>query len=168
MFAEDLETVVRGKQFQAALFDAGLAGITWPAEYGGQGLPARYQTIFNEEATPYELPTGIYMIGHGMLGPTLMAHATEELKKRYIPPMLRGEEIWCQLFSEPGAGSDVASLRRVPCATATSGSSTARRCGHQVLITATTASSSPAPIPTSPSIAASRCSLSTCANRASP
>ncbi len=101
----------RSKQFQAALFDAGLAGLTWPAEYGGKGLPGRYQTIFNEVAADYETPAFVYTIGFGMCIPTVLAHGTEELKQRYVRPAARGEEIWCQLFSEPAAGSDVASLR---------------------------------------------------------
>jgi alkylation response protein AidB-like acyl-CoA dehydrogenase len=109
--ARDDEGVARAKAFQAALFDAGLAGITWPAEYGGQGLTSREQQIWNEEAAGYELPTGPFTIGHGMCGPTLLSMGTEEQKQRYIRPMLRGDEIWSQLFSEPGAGSDVASLQ---------------------------------------------------------
>ena len=103
--------VAEAQAFQAKLFDAGLAGITWPKEYGGAGLSNRELEIFNEEAGGFELPTGIFMIGHGMCGPTLLTLGSEEQKQRYIPPMLRGDEIWCQLFSEPGAGSDVASLQ---------------------------------------------------------
>ena len=103
--------VESGKRYQAALFDAGLAGLTWPTEYGGQGLSSSFQTIFNEEASGYATPDGIYVIGFGMCIPTVMAHGSEELKQRYVRPAARGEEIWCQLFSEPSAGSDVASLR---------------------------------------------------------
>jgi alkylation response protein AidB-like acyl-CoA dehydrogenase len=105
------DMVARAKTFQAALFDAGLAGLTWPVEYGGQGLSGRYQTIFNEEAADFVLPTFIYTIGFGMCIPTVLAHGTEELKRRYVRPAARGGEIWCQLFSEPSAGSDVAGLR---------------------------------------------------------
>ena len=101
----------RSRAYQAALFDAGLAGLTWPREYGGQGLSSRYQTIFNEEAADYATEAGLYAIGFGMCIPTILAHGTEELKQRYVRPGARGEEIWCQLFSEPSAGSDVASLR---------------------------------------------------------
>jgi alkylation response protein AidB-like acyl-CoA dehydrogenase len=97
--------------YQAALFDAGLAGLTWPKEYGGQGLSSRYQTIFNEEVSDYDPPNLIYIIGFGMCIPTVLAHGTEALKQRYVSPAARGEEVWCQLFSEPSAGSDVASLR---------------------------------------------------------
>lgn len=103
--------LTQAKEFQAAMHDAGLAGITWPVEYGGQGLGHAELLAFNEEAQPYDLPTGAFMIGLGMCGPTVLDLGTEELKRRYIRPMLRGEEIWCQLFSEPGAGSDVAGLQ---------------------------------------------------------
>ncbi|MDP1821461.1 MAG: acyl-CoA dehydrogenase family protein [Acidimicrobiales bacterium] len=105
------ERIAQSQSFQARLADAGFAGITWPKEYGGAGMSPRELEIFNEEAAGYELPTRIFMIGHGMCGPTLLALGTEEQKRHYIPPMLRGDEIWCQLFSEPGAGSDVASLQ---------------------------------------------------------
>src|SRR5215472_8248678 len=82
------------REFQARLHDAGFAGIA-----------------FDEEARNFELPTGYFTIGLGMCGPTLLDFGSEELKRRYIRPMLRGEDVWCQLFSEPGAGSDVASLQ---------------------------------------------------------
>src|SRR5690348_8995814 len=96
--------------FQARLYDAGFAGITWPSEYGGQGLTNAEQIAFGEAARDFALPVGAFVIGLGMPGPTILELGTEEQKKRYLPKMLRGEEIWCQLFSEPSAGSDVASL----------------------------------------------------------
>ncbi|MFC5819056.1 acyl-CoA dehydrogenase family protein [Nonomuraea harbinensis] len=99
------------KRFQKALWEAGFAGITWPKEYGGQGLGAAELIAFNEEAADFDLPTGPFTIGLGMPGPTILELGTEEQRKRYLPPLLRGDEIWCQLFSEPGAGSDVASLQ---------------------------------------------------------
>jgi alkylation response protein AidB-like acyl-CoA dehydrogenase len=99
------------RAFQAKLYDAGFVGITWPAEYGGQGLTNAEQIAFSEEARHFALPVGAFIIGLGMPGPTILECGSEEQKKRYLPPMLRGEEIWCQLFSEPGAGSDVASLQ---------------------------------------------------------
>ena len=99
------------RAFQARLHHAGFAGLTWPAEYGGQGLSQAEQIAFAEEARPYALPVGAFLIGLGMPGPTILDCGTPEQKRRYLPPMLRGEEIWCQLFSEPGAGSDVASLQ---------------------------------------------------------
>jgi alkylation response protein AidB-like acyl-CoA dehydrogenase len=97
--------------FQARLYDAGFAGLTWPVQYGGQGLTNAEQIAFSEEARRYSLPVGAFVIGLGMPGPTILECGSEEQKQRYLRPMLRGEEIWCQLFSEPGAGSDVASLQ---------------------------------------------------------
>ena len=105
------DIVAESKEFQGRLFDGGFAGITWPAEYGGQGLTNEHQRAFNEEAADFEVLTGTFTIGLGMCGPTILAHGTEEQKQRYIKPMLRADEVWCQLFSEPGAGSDVASLQ---------------------------------------------------------
>jgi alkylation response protein AidB-like acyl-CoA dehydrogenase len=99
------------KRFQAELYDAGFAGLTWPTEYGGQGLSMTEQMTFSGIAQKYDLPSGPFMIGMGMCGPTLLDLGTDEQKTRHIKPLLRGEEIWCQLFSEPGAGSDVASLQ---------------------------------------------------------
>jgi alkylation response protein AidB-like acyl-CoA dehydrogenase len=99
------------KAFQAKLYDAGFAGITWPKEYGGQGLTSAEQIIWSQESRDYDLPTGVFFIGLSMPGSTLLEVGSDEQKKRYLPKMLRGEEIWCQLFSEPGAGSDVASLQ---------------------------------------------------------
>jgi len=104
-------TIADQKAFQAKLYDAGFAGITWPKAYGGQGLTGAEQIIWSQEARDYDLPNGAFFIGISMPGNTLVELGTEEQKKRYLPPMLRGEEIWCQLFSEPGAGSDVASLQ---------------------------------------------------------
>jgi len=99
------------KAFQARLYDDGFAGITWPKEYGGQGLTSAEQIIWSQESRHYDLPTGAFFIGLSMPGNTLLEVGSEAQKKRYLPKMLRGEEIWCQLFSEPGAGSDVASLQ---------------------------------------------------------
>jgi alkylation response protein AidB-like acyl-CoA dehydrogenase len=105
------EDVAGQKRFQAALHDAGLAGITWPEQYGGQGLGHREQLAFNDVARKFDLPVYIFIIGLGMVGPTLVDLGTEQQKRRYLRPLIRGEEVWCQLFSEPGAGSDVASLQ---------------------------------------------------------
>ena len=107
----DLDELTTAKRFQAALQEAGFAGITWPAAYGGQGLGEAAQLAFNDVARDFDLPTQPFIIGMGMCGPTIVDLGTEEQKARYLPPLLRGEEIWCQLFSEPGAGSDVASLQ---------------------------------------------------------
>jgi len=99
------------REWQAKKSDAGWACPHWPEEYGGRGATPMERIIWGQEEGPYRALGGIFVIGQGMAGPTLMAYATEEQKKRYLPPMARGEDIWCQLFSEPGAGSDLAGIR---------------------------------------------------------
>ena len=108
---ETAGVVKASKAWQAKKFDAGWAVLTWPKEYGGQGLGRMEQISWSQEEAKFKVPLNLYMIGHGMLGPTLMAHGTEEQKTRFLPDMARGQEIWCQLFSEPAAGSDLAGLR---------------------------------------------------------
>ena len=103
--------VTRAKQYQHRLAEAGYAGITWPKEYGGAGLPGRFQRIFDREATAFQLPPRALDIGLGMCGPTILVHATDAQKRALIPPLLRGDHVWCELFSEPGAGSDLASVQ---------------------------------------------------------
>jgi alkylation response protein AidB-like acyl-CoA dehydrogenase len=104
--------VAAAKRFQARLFEAGLVGLRWPRAYGGRGLSLAHEVAFAEAVTPFDLPTGfVFSITFGMCGPTLLAHGTELQKRRHIAPMLRGAEIWCQLFSEPDAGSDLAAIR---------------------------------------------------------
>ena len=106
------ESATEAKRFQAKLAEAGLAGITWPPQYGGRGGTLIEQVIFQEEAAAFEVPGGILLTtGLALAGPTIMAHGTEKQKDRFLRRILSGEEIWCQLFSEPGAGSDLASLR---------------------------------------------------------
>jgi alkylation response protein AidB-like acyl-CoA dehydrogenase len=99
------------RAWSRALYDAGYSGLTWPKEYGGGGAPYTYQAIFLEELARAEAPPHVGVIGLGMAGPTIMAHGTEAQKARYLVPILSGEEIWCQGFSEPGAGSDLAGVR---------------------------------------------------------
>jgi alkylation response protein AidB-like acyl-CoA dehydrogenase len=101
----------RAKTYRRALFDAGFAGIAYPIELGGAGLPAEYDQAFCDESR--ELVPGedaLFGIGLGMTVPTLLEHGSPALQERFVPPALRGEEIWCQLYSEPGAGSDLAGL----------------------------------------------------------
>ncbi len=103
--------VRRCRQWQHSLYEGGWGAITWPVEYGGRGESTWHQTIFNQEAANYDVSTGVFAVGIGMCGPTLIAHGTDAQKHRYLPAMLRGEEVWCQLFSEPDAGSDLAGLK---------------------------------------------------------
>jgi alkylation response protein AidB-like acyl-CoA dehydrogenase len=107
----DAEHVRRGKAWQRTLHDGGWAGIAWPKEYGGQGGSAAEARAFAQEQARYDVDVGVFAVGIGMVGPTLIVHGTEEQKQRYLPALLRGDEVWCQLFSEPGAGSDLAGLR---------------------------------------------------------
>jgi alkylation response protein AidB-like acyl-CoA dehydrogenase len=97
----------RAPELQAKLFDAGFAGIAFPREYGGAGLTLEHQEVFAQEMAPYETPVA-FMVSIGMLAPTLLDNASEVLKLRHLPRILRGEEMWMQLLSEPSGGSDMA------------------------------------------------------------
>jgi alkylation response protein AidB-like acyl-CoA dehydrogenase len=100
-----------GVEWSRKMYEAGYAGLTWPKEYGGRGEPYSHQAIVLEEFARHEAPQHMNVIALGMAGPTIMAHGTEQQKQRYLPKMLTAEEIWCQGFSEPGAGSDLATVR---------------------------------------------------------
>ncbi len=97
--------------WQRTMYDAGWAGIHWPQEYGGRGATLMEQAVFSQELARVKAPPLANGLGLMIVGPTLMAHGTEEQKKRYIPKILSAEEIWCQGFSEPNSGSDLASLQ---------------------------------------------------------
>ncbi len=97
--------------WQRKLAEGGLAGATWPKEYGGQGLGPIEQVIISQEIARAGVPGILDVIGVGMLGPTIIAHGTEDQKSRYLGAMLHGDEVWCQLFSEPAAGSDLAGIQ---------------------------------------------------------
>ncbi|WP_436776589.1 acyl-CoA dehydrogenase family protein [Yinghuangia sp. YIM S09857] len=99
------------RRTQAVLYAGGLVGVTWPLAYGGQGLSAMHQAIVDQELTRAGIPRLINHIGIGMCGPTVIAHGSEEQRQRYLPRLLSGEDVWCQLFSEPSAGSDLAAMR---------------------------------------------------------
>ena len=99
------------RAWQKKLYEAGYVGITWPKEYGGRGGDFMDQLIFNDEMIVAQAPDPINVIGLGMGGPVVITHGTEEQKKRYLPPLLSAEEIWCQGFSEPDAGSDLSGLQ---------------------------------------------------------
>ena len=99
------------REWSKRLYEAGYAGLTWPKEFGGAGAPYTHQAIFLEESARAETPDHIGVIGLGMAGPTIIAHGTDEQKSAHLGKILSGEEVWCQGFSEPGSGSDLASLR---------------------------------------------------------
>ena len=105
------DALVRAKEWQAKLYEGGWACLHWPQEYGGRGSTPIERVIWGQEVSKFKIPGGFFEIGQGMAGPVLMMYANEEQKKRFLPPMAKGEEIWCQLFSEPGAGSDLAGLK---------------------------------------------------------
>ena len=104
------EEVAFLKSWQRTLYEGGWVGLTWPREYGGQGATFMEQVIFNQEMTRAKAPPLINVLGIIIAGPTIMVHGTEEQKRRYLPNILNAEEIWCQGFSEPNSGSDLASL----------------------------------------------------------
>jgi alkylation response protein AidB-like acyl-CoA dehydrogenase len=105
------EFIQRSKAWQAKKFAAGYTGITWPKAFGGQGLGPMQSIIYGQEESRFHAPSGLYSIGLGMCIPTVFTHGSAEVAERYVPKALVGEEVWCQLFSEPSAGSDLAGIR---------------------------------------------------------
>jgi alkylation response protein AidB-like acyl-CoA dehydrogenase len=99
------------RRWQRTLFDGGWVGIQWPERFGGQGLTIRHTLVFDEELLRARLPQPIGSIGLEVVGPTILGHGTDEQRQRLLPPLLSGEELWGQGFSEPDAGSDLAGLR---------------------------------------------------------
>ncbi len=109
---EDLADLAVAREWARTVYDAGFGWISGPRAYGGRGLPREYQRIYNSVARDYATPSmSPYGIGLGMVAPTIVAHATEEVKQAYLAKMHRGDIVACQLFSEPGSGSDLASLQ---------------------------------------------------------
>jgi hypothetical protein len=107
----DDATLKATKAWQKKKADAGWACISWPKEYGGREATAIQSVIWNQEHAKYRTPPNVFGIGLGMCGPTILTHGTPEQRERWIPDLLSGEKLWCQLFSEPSAGSDLAGLR---------------------------------------------------------
>jgi len=99
------------RAWQGKLYKAGYLGMDWPSEWGGRGATEVEKSIFEAELVLADAPPILNILGIGLLGPALIHHGSEEQRRRFIPPMLEGTEIWCQGFSEPGAGSDLASLK---------------------------------------------------------
>jgi alkylation response protein AidB-like acyl-CoA dehydrogenase len=105
------DPIAAAKAWQKKKAEAGWACLHWPKEYGGRGATPIERVIWGQEEGVYGSLGGLFIIGHGMCGPTVMAWASEEQKRRLLPPLASGEEVWCQLFSEPAGGSDLAGLR---------------------------------------------------------
>lgn len=106
-----MAAVERSRAWQRKMYEAGFVGIAWPREYGGRNASPTQQVILGEELARAGVPPPINSIGLGTLAPSLILYGTEEQKQRFLPRMLTAEDIWCQGFSEPGSGSDLASLR---------------------------------------------------------
>jgi alkylation response protein AidB-like acyl-CoA dehydrogenase len=105
------ERVDYWRPFQKQLFEAGYTGLAWPVEYGGQDASLVQQAIFAEEYDRAGAPDRVNMLGEGLAGPTIIDFGTPEQKERFLAPILSGDDVWCQLFSEPAAGSDLAALQ---------------------------------------------------------
>jgi alkylation response protein AidB-like acyl-CoA dehydrogenase len=108
--AEEEQKLFEARSWQQRKFDAGWAGVAWPQEYGGRGGSVVEQMIFTAEEAKFDVPHDALAVGTGWCGPAILVLGNEEQKRRYLPALLRGDQVWCQLFSEPGAGSDLASL----------------------------------------------------------
>jgi alkylation response protein AidB-like acyl-CoA dehydrogenase len=100
----------RCRKWQRTLFDGGWAGISYPKRFGGRGGTTMQEIVFAQEMSRFGVHNGPFAVAHSMVGPAILEFGSEEQQRRFIEPMLRGEEMWCQLFSEPGSGSDLASL----------------------------------------------------------
>jgi alkylation response protein AidB-like acyl-CoA dehydrogenase len=109
-FVGDERLVERHRAWQRRLHAHGWGALTWPAAYGGRGLGPIEQIVWNQELARIGLGPSLFLVGIGMAGPTLIAHGSDAQKQRFLEPILRADAAWCQLFSEPGAGSDLASL----------------------------------------------------------
>jgi alkylation response protein AidB-like acyl-CoA dehydrogenase len=108
---DELKTLDERKQWHRKLYEAGYVGMLWPKEYGGWGATPMQQAIVQDEMARISAPPAINGLGIGFIGPTIIVHGTEAQKQRYLKKILTAEEIWCQLYSEPNAGSDLASLK---------------------------------------------------------
>jgi acyl-CoA dehydrogenase len=106
----DREFVEGCRRWRATLFEGGWAGTCWPTQFGGQGRTALFDLAFKLEQAHFGVSGAAFDVGIGMVGPKLMVHGTAAQKERHLPSLLRGQEVWCQMFSEPGAGSDLAGL----------------------------------------------------------
>ena len=108
--ADQQQYLARCLEWQSTLYDYGWAGIAWPRAFGGRGASPSESIIFNQEARRFDVTTGFIGASQQLVGPAIMRHGSDEQRDRYLGPLLRGDERWCQMFSEPGAGSDLAAL----------------------------------------------------------
>jgi len=108
--ADQQQYLARCLEWQSTLYDNGWAGIAWPRAFGGRGASPSESIIFNQEARRFDVTTGFIGASQQLVGPAIMRHGSDEQRDRYLGPLLRGDERWCQMFSEPGAGSDLAAL----------------------------------------------------------
>ncbi len=142
MTPEERKAFNRG--WTAKLHEGNWLCASWPTEYGGRGLPTMHAVVLAEEFHRSGAPMRADFFGDTLVGPTILQWGTEEQKQEFIPKILSGEISWCQGFSEPDAGSDLAGLKTKAVLTATSGSSTARRSGPRRPASPTTSSCWPA------------------------
>jgi alkylation response protein AidB-like acyl-CoA dehydrogenase len=111
-FGSEPAALAAARAFQADMHDRGFAGVSWPSRFGGAGLTIEYERAFAEEASVARVPfRRLFLAGLGVCAPTLLQLGTDEQRERYLPALLRGDQLWCQLYSEPAAGSDLAGLR---------------------------------------------------------
>jgi alkylation response protein AidB-like acyl-CoA dehydrogenase len=110
-FSDLADEVAFGRRWQSQLAAAGWVGVTWPVDYGGRALGPAANFVVQEELARARAPELVGRIGVNLAGPTLLAHGTDEQKRRWLPAILSADQLWCQLFSEPDAGSDLASVR---------------------------------------------------------
>ncbi|MEV7225549.1 acyl-CoA dehydrogenase family protein [Polymorphospora sp. NPDC051019] len=108
--ADDDAAVARGRAWQRTKFEAGWAGLTWPRPFGGAGRPLIDQIVWDQEAARFDVPEETFIVSTMLAGPTIIDAGTDEQRARHLPPMLDGRAVWCQLFSEPAAGSDLAGV----------------------------------------------------------
>jgi alkylation response protein AidB-like acyl-CoA dehydrogenase len=106
----ELAHVAESRQWMRTLNDHGWSGLTWPVEYGGRGLSTKLARIFLQEQNHFNVSQGMFSVALNMVGPTIMSHGSEAQKRELLPKILSGEHLWCQLYSEPGAGSDLAGM----------------------------------------------------------
>ena len=149
--ASDRETFERRCLWQKTMHAAGWVGITWPREYGGRDAGLIERVIWDEEYTAARAPVLPGNMGLNLVGPTIIHWGTPEQKRRHLPAILNADEIWCQGFSEPGAGSDLGVSGPARSTRATTMSSTARRCGHRERTSRTGSFCSSERTPTCPS-----------------